>query len=94
MSQLSEYVKRRAIDNLVSGSVVSIKADNPMLFDVKLADGRILTLPSAEKLSIGPGDAVQVVMPSGDRKRAYITGLAAIVLGGDPFNRILGTGEG
>ena len=94
MSQLSEYVRRRAIDNLVSGSIVSVKVDNPLLFDVRLADGRILTLPSAEKLSLSPGDAVQVVMPNGDRKRAYITGPAAVVLGGDPFNRILGTGEG
>jgi len=94
MSQLSEYVRRRAIDNLVVGSVVSIKAENPLLFDVRLADGRLLTLPSAEKLSLNPGDAVQIVIPSGDRKRAYITGLAAVVLGGDPFNRILGLGEG
>ena len=94
MSQFSEYIKRRAINNVVIGSIVSVKVDNPLLFDVRLGDGRLLTLPSPEKLSLRPGDAVQVIIPSGDRKRAYITGLAAIVLGGDPFNRILGTGQG
>lgn len=94
MSELAKFVRRRAIDNLISGSIEAVRADNPLLLDVRLPDGRVLTLPSAEKLSLSPGDAVQVVMPSGDRKRAYITGLAAVVLGGDPINKLLGSGQG
>ena len=94
MSQLSEFVRKRAIDNIVSGVVTLTRKENPLLFDVKMPDGKTITLAAASKLNLAIGDPVQVVMPSGDRKRAYIAGPAGTILAGDPINKILGTGQG
>lgn len=93
-SELSKFVKRRAVDNIRSGVIYAVRAENPLLFDVRMPDGKLLTLPTAENLSLAVGDPVEVALPAGDQKRAYIAGLAAVVQGGDPFNRILASGVG
>lgn len=93
MSQLGEFVRKRAIDNLVTGTIAAIYPD-PLLFDVKMPDGRVLTLLAAELINVGPGDPVGVAVPSGDRKRAYISGPAAVLVAGDPTNRVLALGQG
>jgi len=93
MSQLGEFVRKRAIDNLVTGTIAGVYPD-PLLFDVKMPDGRVLTLLAAEPLNVRTGDPVGVAVPSGDRKRAYISGPAAVLIAGDPINKILGAGQG
>jgi hypothetical protein len=64
------------------------------LFDFRIPDGKQLTLATAGRLELHAGDPVEVAMPSGDRKRAYLADKAAIILAGDAFNRVLGQGEG
>ena len=94
MSELSKFIKRRAIDNVRSGIIYATHVENPLLFDVRMPDGKLLALPTSENLSLAIGDPVEVALPSGDQKRAYIAGKAAVVQGGDPFNRILSLGVG
>jgi hypothetical protein len=39
-------------------------------------------------LDLRPGDPVEVAIPSGDRKQAYLSGKTAIVSAGDAPNRV------
>ena len=94
MSQLTEFVKKRSINNVVTATVVGVRPDNPVLFDVKLPDLKTVTLQAAQPLSLSVGDVVEVVRPQGNNKLEYISGLAALLLGGDPFNRIVAPGQG
>ena len=43
MSQLTEFVKKRSINNVVTATVVGVRPDNPVLFDVKLPDLKTVT---------------------------------------------------
>ena len=81
-------------DNVRFGVVAAIHKENPLLFDVRMPEGNLRSLSTAEKLSLSVGDTVEVFMPEGDQNRTYIRGKAPIVLGGPAFNRILGPGEG
>jgi len=94
MSQLTEFVKKRSINNVVTATVVGIRPDNPVLFDVKLPDLKTVTLGAATPLSLSTGDAVEVVRPAGNSNLEYISGPAAVLLGGDPVNRVVGPGQG
>ena len=94
MSELAQFVRRRSIDNLVSGVVTLVRQENPLLFDVKMPEGKIVTLAAASKLNLAAGDSVEIVMPSGDRKRAYIAGPAGTIHAGDPVNKVLAAGQG
>lgn len=94
MSQLSEFVKKRSINNVITATVVSVSTVNPALVSVKLPDMQTVTLSLAQPFTVSPGDAVEVVRPQGNSKLEYVSGPAAILLGGDPFNRIVGPGQG
>lgn len=94
VSELAKFVRARGVNNIVNGIVALARDDNALLFDVMMPDGRIITLPTAEKLTLSLGDVVQIVVPSGNSKQAYIAGLSAVVLGGDPINKILSINQG
>lgn len=94
MSQLSDFVKKRAINNVITATVVGVRPNNPMLFDVKLPDLKTVTLAAAQPLSLSVGDAVEVIRPQGNNKLEYISGPAAVLLAGDPFNRLVVPGQG
>jgi hypothetical protein len=94
MSQLTELIRKRAIDNLVVGRVAALNENNPLMVSVRMPNGETLQLPLAELVPLSLDDTVAIVYPSGDKKRAYVDGLAAVIVGGDPFNRIVGAGQG
>jgi len=94
VSQLSEFVKKRSVNNIITATVVSVDSRNPALVDVKLPDMEIVTLTLAQPFTVSPGDPVEVVRPGGNAKLEYVSGPAAILLGGDPFNRVVGAGQG
>lgn len=94
MSQLSEFVKKRSVNNVITATVVSVSPSNPALVDVKLPDMKVVTLSLAQPFSVSPGDPVEVVRPQGNSKLEYVSGPAAVILGGDPFNRVVGAGQG
>ncbi len=94
MSELAQFVRKRSIDNVTSGVVTLVREENPLLFDIKIPEGKVVTLPAASKLTLAVGDPVQIIFPSGDRKRAYIAGPAGTLHAGDPVNKILGSGQG
>jgi hypothetical protein len=94
VSQLSEFVKKRSINNVITATVVSVKPSNPAIVDVKLPDMQTVTLSLAQLFPVSPGDPVEVVRPQGNSKLEYVSGPAAILLGGDPFNRVVGAGQG
>jgi len=94
MSQLTELIRKRAIDNLVVGRVAALNDANPLMVEVRMPNGETLSLPLAELVPLSKDDPIAVVYPSGDKKRAYVDGKAAVIIGGDPFNRLLGSGQG
>jgi hypothetical protein len=93
MSELAAFVKARALDNVVNGTVTKTY-DDPLLFDVRMPEGKVLTLASAVEIDSVAGDVVQVLLPSGDRRQAYVAGPSATLLGGDAINKVLGQGQG
>lgn len=93
MSQLSEFVKKRSINNVVVGTVVSLPT-NPMLVNVRLGDQKTVTLALAAPLALTPGDVVEVIRPQGSSRVEYVNGSAAVMIGGDPINRVIGPGNG
>jgi hypothetical protein len=93
MSQLTDFVKKRSINNVALGRVVGLPK-NPMLIDVKLADLKTVTLPTAQLVTLRPGDVVEVVRPQGTNRVEYVSGPAAVIVGGDPLNRVVGVGQG
>ena len=94
MSQLTELIRKRAIDNLVVGRVAALHDNNPLMIDVRMPNGETLSLPLADAVSLSKDDPVAIIYPSGDRRRAYVDGKAAVLVGGDPMNRIIGSGQG
>jgi len=94
MSQLTELIRKRNIDNLVVGRVAALNENNPLMVSVRMPNGETLQLPLAELVPLSLDDTVAIVYPSGDKKRAYVDGKAAVIVGGDPFNRIVGAGSG
>jgi hypothetical protein len=94
VSQLSQFIKRRNINNVITATVVSVDRLNPALVNVKLPDMQTVTLTLAQPFTVGPGDPVEVMRPSGQSRIEYVSGPAAVLLGGDPFNRVVGPGEG
>ena len=94
MSELTELVRKRAIDNVITGRVAALHADNPLLIDVRMPNGETLTLPLSDLVSLSKDDPVEIIYPSGDKKRGYVNGKAAVIVGGDPANKIVGTGQG
>ena len=93
MSQLTDFVKKRSINNVALGRVVGLPK-NPMLVDVKLADLKTVTLPTAQLVNLRPGDVVEVVRPQGTNRVEYVSGPAGVIVGGDPLNRVVGVGQG
>ena len=94
MSQLTELIRKRAIDNLVVGRVAALNENNPLMVEVRMPNGETLALPLAELVPLSKDDAVAIIYPSGDKKRAYVDGRAAVIIGGDPFNRVVEWGQG
>ena len=94
MSELSRFVKDRGVDNVVNGEVVSIFAENPALAEVNLPGSGIVTLVAADGVDLRVGLAVMVAKPGGDLRRAYIKGKAAVIVGEDTFNKVLGLDVG
>lgn len=94
MSELAKFVKARNINNVINGTIKVVRSDNPFLFDVQMPEGKILTLPAANKLDLSLEDVVQVVMPSGNNRQAFVSDLSAVVLGGDPINKVLAIDTG
>ncbi len=94
MSEFTELIRKRAIDNVVTGRVASLRKDNLMLVDVRMPNGETLTLPLSDLIVLSKDDPVAVIYPSGDKKRAYVDGKAAVIIGGDPFNRLVSLGQG
>jgi hypothetical protein len=94
MSQLNDFVRKRSINNVLTATVVSARANNPTLFDVALPDGKRVTLASALPMGFSTGDPVEVIRPRGVSRLDYIGGPAAVVLAGDPVNRVLDLEEG
>ena len=94
MSQLTELIRKRNIDNLVVGRVAALNENNPLMVSVRMPNGETLQLPLVELVPLSLDDTVAIVYPSGDKKRAYVDGKAAVIVGGDPFNRIVGAGSG
>ena len=94
MSELGKFVRARNLNNVSNGIIKITRDGNVLLYDVQMPDGRLLTLPSAKQLNLVVGDVVQVVMPSGNSRQAFVSELSAVVLGDDPINKLLGLGVG
>lgn len=94
MSELSRFVKDRGVDNVVNAEVVTIFAENPNLAEVNLPGSGLVTLVAADGVALVVGLAVMVAKPGGDLRRAYIKGKAAVIVGENTFNKVLGQGVG
>ncbi len=94
MSELSKFVKDRNIDNVVNAEVVTTFADNPTLAEVNVPGSGVVTLIAADGVELRVGQPVMVAKPGGDLRRAYIKGRAAVIVGEETFNKVLGLGVG
>jgi len=94
MSELSRFVKDRNVDNLVNAEVVTVFRDNPFLAEVNIPGSGIVTLNAADGVELVVGLPVMVAKPGGDLRRAYIKGKAAVIVGEETFNKVLGLGAG
>lgn len=89
MSQLTRFVNDRGVDNVVSGTIVTVFPGNPTLAEVEIPGSGVLLLTTAEPLDLFLGISVLVAAPEGDLRRAYIKGRAAVLLADEPFNKVL-----
>ncbi len=94
MSELSNFVKDRNIDNVVNAEIVQVFAENPVLADVNIPGSGVVTLIAADGVELSVGLPVMVAKPGGDIRRAYIKGKAAVIVGDQAFNKVLGLGLG
>lgn len=94
MGELSEFVKDRNIDNVVNAEVVTVFAENPLLADVNIPGSGIVTLIAADGVELSVGLPVMIAKPGGDIRRAYIKGKAAVIVGEQTFNKVLGLDAG
>lgn len=94
MSELSRFVRDRNVDNVVNAEVVTIFADNPTLAEVNIPGSGVVTLIAADGVELAVGLPVMVAKPGGDLRRAYIKGRAAVIVGEETFNKVLGLGAG
>jgi hypothetical protein len=94
MSQLSDFIKARNINNAISGTVAKVYGDNPTLVDVEIRGFGSITLPMTEAFNFALGAPVAVTFPDGDAKRAYVGGPSANLFADKTFNRVVGTGQG
>jgi hypothetical protein len=94
VSELSRFVKDRNVDNVINAEVVSIFADNPALAEVNIPGSGVVTLIAADGVELRVGLPVMVAKPGGDLRRAYIKGKAAVIVGEQTFNKVLGLGAG
>lgn len=94
MSELSKFVKDRNVDNVVNAEVVTVFAENPVLAEVNIPGSGVVTLIAADGVDLSVGLPVMVAKPGGDLRRAYIKGKAAVIVGEDTFNKVLGLGIG
>lgn len=94
MSELSKFVKDRNVDNVVNAEVVSVFAANPALAEVNIPGSGVVTLIAADGVDLSVGLPVMVAKPGGDLRRAYIKGKAAVIVGENTFNKVLGLGTG
>ena len=94
MGELSNFVKDRNIDNVVNAEVVNVFAENPILADVNIPGSGIVTLIAADGVELSVGLPVMIAKPGGDLRRAYIKGKAAVFVGEQTFNKVLGLGAG
>ena len=94
MSELSRFVKDRTLDNVVNATVVNVFAENPALADVNIPGSGVVTLIASDGVDLVVGLPVMVAKPGGDIRRAYIKGKAAVIIGEQTFNKILGLGAG
>ena len=94
MSQLSDFIKARGINNSISGSVAALYEDNPTLVDIEIRGFGVVTLPMTEAFNFPQGASVAVTFPDGDAKRAYVSGPSANLFADKTFNRVVGAGQG
>jgi hypothetical protein len=94
MSELSQFVKARNINNAISGTVAKAYENNPALVDVEIRGFGVVTLPMTEVFNFPLGATVAVTFPDGDAKRAYVSGPSANLFAEKTFNRVLGLNRG
>ncbi len=94
MSELSQFVRARNINNAVSGTVAKLYDHNPELVDVEIRGFGVITLPMTEAFNFALGTPIAVTFPDGDPKRAYVSGPSANLFAERTYNRVLGAGQG
>jgi hypothetical protein len=94
MSELSQFVRARNINNAISGTVAKLYENNPALVDVEIRGFGVVTLPMTEAFNFPLGATVAVTFPDGDAKRAYVSGPSANLFAEKTFNRVLGLNQG
>lgn len=94
MGELSNFVRDRNLDNVVNAEVVRVFSENPLLADVNIPGSGVVTLIAADGVELSVGLPVMIAKPGGDIRRAYIKGKAAVIVGEQAFNKVLGLGAG
>ena len=94
MSQLSDFVKARGINNSISGTVAAVYENNPTQVDIEIRGFGVVTLPMTEAFNFPLAASVAVTFPDGDAKRAYVSGPSANLFAERTFNRVVGLDEG